>query len=79
MAGTSMPGGVDLESAFGWTCNSCGKRNYVDAVIIEVTPDEMRQQARKYGGKPSDYRTGKHGIVPSRVVCDACGLGDNVN
>ena len=64
---------VDLDCAYVWDCDECGVENFVRAVVVEFTPDEVATQMEEYGGEEEDWQTGEWMTRPEQVTCGKCG------
>lgn len=64
---------AELRPAYEWTCDACGRDNFVGGVIVEVD-EQMRDDLIKSGlGDPPMLETGHWQTTPDEVTCAHCG------
>lgn len=64
---------VELNVAYVWDCDACGRENFVRAVVVEMTEEDQVEQCVQYGGEPADWETGQWMTRPEEVTCQHCG------
>jgi len=60
-----------LHPAFVWDCDACGEENFVRAIRIEKTEEEMAEMRSDLGIEEDD--DGEFLGMPSGVMCQSCG------
>lgn len=70
---------VELQPAFGWTCDECGRWNFARAIAVEGTDRaEVESQLREmlnlqpYESIPEGHH-GEFLMAPTSVKCASCG------
>lgn len=70
---------VEMHHAWEWTCDDCGRNNFVSAIVAEFSEDDRLETARRLGVVdefcteiPEDL-TGDFMTFPTEVKCDHCG------
>lgn len=64
---------AELHAAFAWDCDSCGRENFVRAVTVEMSQEDIEGMIAEHGGDPEDWRTGHWESRPDEVTCQHCG------
>jgi hypothetical protein len=62
---------TEIWPAWQWTCDTCGKDNFVRAITIDLTIAE-RQRFADIHGVELDQVEGGHVAHPERVKCQYC-------
>lgn len=71
---------VELQHAWEWICEDCGRNNFSSAVVAEMPPEERLQFAKDQGmvdefatEVPEELRDGDFMTMPTEVTCSHCG------
>jgi hypothetical protein len=64
---------VELHSAYCWTCDECGRDNFVRSIVAELSAEDRAEGARQMGCDPADIVTGEWATRPDEVTCQHCG------
>lgn len=64
---------VELRTAFEWTCEDCGRDNFVRAVVPESLDGVIPE-----GLELGDFEGGEWVMKPDAVTCGHCGAGFGV-
>lgn len=64
---------VELHNAYVWDCDACGAENFVRAVTVEMTPEDVEAMKERYGGDDEEWQTGNWMSRPDDVTCSKCG------
>lgn len=64
---------VELHCAYLWTCDSCGRDNFLRAIVCEMTQEDITAMMEEHGGEPEDWKTGEWMTRPDEVTCEHCG------
>ena len=62
---------VRLRTAYAWDCETCGRENFANGVIVEM--DEARQQELREEQGVEEPATGDFVMIPETVTCQFCG------
>ena len=72
---------VELQHAWEWICEDCGRNNFVSSVVAEMPPEERLQFAKDQGmiedyvtEIPDELKDGDFMTFPTEVTCGHCGL-----
>lgn len=66
-----------LRVAYGWTCDNCGRDNYVEGMAVDMPKSEQEAQLRHMGmlepyeELPDDVG-GEFVMIPDWVTCTHC-------
>jgi hypothetical protein len=60
---------IKVDLAFAFTCPHCSRRNFVEALIVEFTPEQTAEGAEDTA---VPLKTGNWVTYPGQVAC-ACG------
>lgn len=63
---------VELRPAYEWTCDECGRDNFVGGVIVEID-EHMQTELLAMGLDEPMCETGQWQTQPEEVTCDHCG------
>ena len=58
-------GSIELRPAYAWTCDRCGRDNFTNVVIPELTTEEAAEVKRQLG-------EGFFYCAPEVVICSHC-------
>jgi hypothetical protein len=61
---------VELLDAFMWICADCGKKNFVQAVTVEMSDEDKKEMFSLEPWEPTP--PGDFLSMPEVVVCDRC-------
>ena len=61
---------VELNPAFTWICDHCGKRNYTRGVVKEMSPEDATKFKQETG--VGDFEGGEFMMLPEEVTCTHC-------
>jgi hypothetical protein len=71
---------IEVRHAWEWTCEDCGRNNFVSAVVAEMAPEDRFQFAKDNGiidefanEAPDDIMDGDFMTFPTEVECEHCG------
>jgi len=71
---------IELQCAWEWICEDCGRNNFASAVVAEMPPDERLQFAKDQGlvedfvsDLPDEFKDGEFMTHPTEVTCSHCG------
>lgn len=62
---------VELRPAYEWTCEDCGRDNFVRAVVPSLSPEEIEEIREDHG--IDDWQPGDWYTRPDSVTCEHCG------
>lgn len=60
---------VQLEAAFVWTCEGCGRINYGRFITVEFNDEQKQEIKEELGEEP---KIGDWLCLPNRVRCKRC-------
>lgn len=63
---------VELRPAYEWTCEDCGRVNFVSAVVQELSPEDRRELEADAGVEPGDLKRVDLVSYPDEVECMHC-------
>ena len=63
---------VELGCAYIWECPKCSIDHFARAVVMELTPTDIRRMKKEYGGTDADWQTGHWMTRPDEVTCPQC-------
>lgn len=63
---------VELHQAFFWTCNQCGKDNFIYAVTVRLSEEQVQEVVKERGGTEDFWRNGAYLQTPNKVTCKFC-------
>lgn len=72
-----QPPRVRLETAWRWTCPTCGHKSYANAIAVPMSAEEREEALRStmdlepYESIPDDA-DGEFVTQPEKVVCGKC-------
>jgi DNA-directed RNA polymerase subunit RPC12/RpoP len=71
---------VEMQHAWEWICDECGRNNFVSSVVAEMPPEERLQFAKDQGmiemwatELPEELKSGDFMTFPTEVKCSHCG------
>ncbi len=59
---------AELQTAYLYTCDNCGRDNFVRAIKAELDEEEQQEVRERMG----EYGEGEFVMMPDRVTCPHC-------
>lgn len=61
---------VELRAAYAWDCEHCGRENFVNGLVPELSPEDLAFLKNDHGVEEWDL--GQFVCMPENVVCPHC-------
>lgn len=61
---------IELRPAFAYDCEYCGKENFVNGIVLDLSKEESEELKEEYGIE--EYEQGNWMSMPKNVICKYC-------
>lgn len=63
---------VEMRPAFVFTCEACGRDNFMAGIVPEMSQEDMSELREDYG--IDEHQVGTFLMMPRKVQCQQCGV-----
>lgn len=69
---------IEMRPAYEWTCENCGRNQFVSCMVAEMTDSERLEQSKlmglcdEFAESVPEYMSGDFVTYPDEVTCQFC-------